>query len=93
MLGGITQLGRPRALKMFADWTDRIAAGEYPKEAPPRPQGIERNVVVTLWDIGGPQDFMHDEIATDKNHPNVNAGGNIYAVSAGHGQLVVLDPN
>ena len=36
---------------------------------------------------------MHDEISTDKNHPTVNAGGNIYAVSAGHGQLVVLDPN
>ena len=38
----------PRGLKMFADWTDRIAKGEVP-EAPPRPTGVERNVVVTLW--------------------------------------------
>src|SRR5947208_1189758 len=36
--------------KMFADWTDRIAAGAYPKVAPPRPKGVERNLVVTLWD-------------------------------------------
>ncbi len=35
---------------MFADWTDRIAAGELPFAKPQRPQGIERNVVVTLWD-------------------------------------------
>ena len=35
---------------------------------------------------------MHDEIATDKNHPTVNAYGPIYAVSAGHGTLAVLDP-
>ena len=61
--------------------------------APPRPKGIERNIVVTLWDVGDDHSFMHDEISTDKNHPTVNAGGNVYAVSAGHGQLVVLDPN
>ena len=33
MVGGLNQLGRERALAMFADWTDRIAAGE----PPPRP--------------------------------------------------------
>ncbi|MBM3820561.1 MAG: hypothetical protein FJW14_16305 [Acidimicrobiia bacterium] len=35
---------------------------------------------------------MHDEVATDKRRPTVNAGGPIYAVSAGHGTLVTLDP-
>ena len=70
--------------KTMADWTRAVAAGAVPP-MPPRPQGIERNVVVTLWDVGGPQDFMHDEIATDKNNPTVNAYGPIYAVSAGHG--------
>ena len=30
MIGGISQLGKERALAMFADWTDRIAAGELP---------------------------------------------------------------
>ena len=36
--------------KAFADWTDRIAAGEYPKQAPPRPTGVERNLVISMWD-------------------------------------------
>ena len=69
MLGGLNQLGKPRALKMFADWTDRIAAGEFPKEAPPRPQGVERNVVITQWDWADPKAYLHDEIATDKRNP------------------------
>src|SRR6266478_9840619 len=78
MVGGLNQLGKPRALKMFADWTDRIAAGEYPKEAPPRPQGIERNVVITQWDWAGPTVYLHDEITTDRRHPTVNANGLVY---------------
>ena len=53
------QLGRERALAMFADWTDRIAAGEVPP-APPRPQGIERNVVITQWDWADPKAYLHD---------------------------------
>ena len=93
MLGGITQLGRPRALKMFADWTDRVAAGEYPKEAPPRPQGTERNVVITQWDWAGPTVYLHDEITTDKRHPTVNANGLIYGSLEASGDfLPVLDP-
>jgi hypothetical protein len=35
---------------------------------------------------------MHDEISTDRNRPTVNGGGPVYAVSAGHGTLVMLDP-
>ena len=35
---------------------------------------------------------MHDEITTDKNDPTVNGYGPVYAVSAGHGKLTVLDP-
>jgi hypothetical protein len=84
--------GPERAAQTFADWTTRIAAGEVPP-APPRPDGLEQNVVLTLWDWGVPQSFMHDEIATDKRNPTVNANGPIYAVSSGHGKLVVLDPN
>ncbi len=34
----------------LADWTDRIAAGETPSAVPPRPQGVERNIVVTVRD-------------------------------------------
>jgi hypothetical protein len=92
MYGVLTNQGKERSLKVYADWTERIAKGEVPP-APPRPKGIERNLVVTLWDVGDDHSFMHDEASTDKNHPTVNANGRVYAVSAGHGQLVVLDPN
>src|SRR5258705_13164394 len=37
MSGAATSLNRPYALKMFADWTDRIAKGETPAIIPPRP--------------------------------------------------------
>ena len=40
--------------KAYADWTDRIAAGAYPKQAPPRPTGIERNLVISMWDWAMP---------------------------------------
>ena len=43
------QPGRP-AFTNFGDWTDRIAKGELPHAKPPRPQGVERNIVVTLRD-------------------------------------------
>src|SRR5882757_2108482 len=46
MARNLGELDTPRALKLFADWTDRIAAGELPFARPERPQGIERNVVV-----------------------------------------------
>jgi hypothetical protein len=91
MYNTLSTMGNPASLKQFADWTDRIAKGEVPP-APPRPKGIERNIVATLWDVGDDHSFMHDQASTDKNHPTVNAGGPVYAVNAGHGQLVVLDP-
>ena len=84
--------GKNRPLRAFAGWTERIAKGEVPPAPPPRPSGAERNLVLTLWDWGTDRSFMHDEVATDKRRPTVNAGGPIYAVSAGHGTLVTLDP-
>src|SRR5437870_4816669 len=91
MYGTLSTMGHDASLKVFSDWTERIAKGEVPP-APERPKGVERNIVATLWDVGDDHSFMHDEISTDKNHPTVNGGGPVYAVSAGHGQLVVVDP-
>ena len=51
MSAGFDRMGRQAMLEMFADWTDRIAAGEVPPE-PPRPEGVERNVVVTSVGLG-----------------------------------------
>ncbi|TMA65647.1 MAG: carboxypeptidase regulatory-like domain-containing protein [Deltaproteobacteria bacterium] len=48
MIRNLKDLEPVLALQLFADWTDRIAAGELPKAKPPRPQGKERNVVITL---------------------------------------------
>ena len=57
MVGVTTRLGPDRAVAEWANWTDRVAAGETPKAKPTRPQGVERNVVLTLWDWGDPEDL------------------------------------
>jgi hypothetical protein len=77
-------------VKQLTAWTEAIEKGAVPP-APPRPQGIERNIVSTQWDVGDDHSFMHDQIATYKYDPTVNGGGPNYLVNAGHGQLVVLD--
>ena len=64
--------------KYFGDWTDRVAKGDLPKAKPPRPTGIERNVVVTTWDWSTPDKYMHDLIASDRRNPTVNANGLLY---------------
>jgi hypothetical protein len=93
MTTNMGRMGAPRALKLFADWTDRIAAGELPTSKPTRPQGVERNLVLTLWDWAGPKDYLHDEISTDKRNPRINANGLIYGATEESTDLFpVLDP-
>jgi len=93
MSNRFTQVGRARALSMWADWTDRIAKGELPSAEPARPQGKERNVVVTMWDWADPKVYLHDEIASDKRNPTVNANGRIYgALEASADYMPVVDP-
>ena len=92
MMRGINQLGAQRAFAMFADWTDRIKGGEVPP-APPRPQGLERNVVITEWDWADPKAYLHDEVSTDRRDPTRNANGLIYgALELSADYLPVLDP-
>ncbi|WP_431267327.1 hypothetical protein [Dankookia sp. P2] len=45
----IARLGPEKGLSLYADWTDRIARGKLPSDKPRRPEGLERNMVVTLW--------------------------------------------
>jgi hypothetical protein len=88
-----SQVGRARALGMYANWTDRILAGELPTAMPARPQGRERNVVITMWDWADPKVYLHDEIATDKRNPSVNANGPIYgALEESADYLPTVDP-
>ena len=92
MASGMARLGARRAFEAFADWTDRVAAGELPPE-PPRPQGLERNVVITQWDWADPKAYLHDQVSTDRRDPTVNANGLIYgALEASADYLPVLDP-
>ena len=91
MVRGVTLLGYDKAIEMFSDWTDRVAAGELPP-APARPQGLERNVVLTLWDVGTPKSFVHDAISTDKHNPLANANGPVYATEWSSGTVDGIDP-
>jgi hypothetical protein len=94
MMNGISRLETQRALKMFADWTDRVAAGELPFDKPSRPQGVERNIVLTTWDWSTPTGYMHDLISTDRRNPTINANGKLYgAPEESTDFLPVLDPN
>jgi hypothetical protein len=93
MIRDITRLDTPRAIAMFADWTDRVAAGELPFDKPARPQGVERNVVVSLWDWGSPTTYLHDAVSTDRRNPRVNANGKIYGTAEDSQDVIpVLDP-
>lgn len=93
MINGISLLDPPTAFANFANWTDRIAAGELPFDTPPRPSGLERNVVVTQWDWATPTAYLHDEIATDKRNPTVNAYGALYgSPEKSTDNVPVLDP-
>jgi len=79
MVETIERYGTFRGVKMLGDWTDRIAKGDLPASKPPRPQGLERNVVITVWDWAGPKNYLHDEVSTDKRNPTVNAYGKLFA--------------
>jgi hypothetical protein len=49
--------------RYYGEWTDRIAKGELPFAKPSRPQGVERNVVVTSWEWSTEKHYLHDLIA------------------------------
>jgi hypothetical protein len=93
MANAMGRLDVPRALKLFADWTDRIAAGELPAAKPARPQGAERNIVISVWDWSDPKAYLHDQISTDKRKPTVNAYGKVYGSTEDSTDFFpVLDP-
>ena len=83
----------PRFSLILADWTDRIAKGELPHAKPPRPQGVERNIVVTTWDWLDDKHYLHDLIASDRRYPTVNAYGPVYGSTELSVDIIpVLDP-
>jgi len=80
-------------VKILGDWTDRIAQGELPKSEPPRPQGIERNFVITIWEWGTPKTYLHDLISSDERNPTVNAYGPLFgSPEYSSDEMPILDP-
>ena len=78
--------------RALAGWTERVAAGEAPAESPPRPAGVERNLVITLWDWGSEIDGRTDMAAVDIRDGTVNANLPVYGVAEMTDSLTVLDP-
>lgn len=92
MLAQLTSLGET-SFATYGDWIDRIAKGELPFEKPARPQGVERNVVVTLRDWMNERQYLHDLISSDRRHPTVNAYGPLYGSPEYSSDLLpILDP-
>ena len=76
---------------LYPAWTDAILAGAVPKQ-PPRPRGVERNLVVSVWDWGAVNGFVHDLAPADRRNPVVPPGTPIYGPSQSHDMLVWFDP-
>ena len=91
MIARLNAMGHDRGLNMFADWTTRISAGEVPP-TPPRPQGVERNVVVTLWETDTDKSFIHDVVASNERKVTQNANGLVYALDFPGSQIWSIDP-
>jgi hypothetical protein len=93
MVRAANWLGSDRILPLLADWTDRIAAGELPHAQPERPQGVERNIVVTLWDWGTPTLYIDDQGSAGRSDPHLNPYGPIWGPPEVSADTVpVLDP-
>jgi hypothetical protein len=81
------------AVRNLADWTDRIGKGELPKTVPQRPQGIERNIVVTLRDWFSDKKYLHDLISTDKRYPTANGYGPLFgSPEYSSDEMPIMDP-
>ncbi|GJD96377.1 carboxypeptidase regulatory-like domain-containing protein [Methylobacterium iners] len=79
--------------KYYAEWTERIAKGETPQVQPRRPEGLERNIVVTSWEWHTEKQYLHDLIASDRRHPTVNAYGPLFGAPEYSTDLMpILDP-
>jgi len=79
--------------RYFADWTDRVAAGEVPDTKPHRPQGVERNVVATVTDWLDDKHYLHDLTGTDRRKPTVNGYGPLYgAPELSTDNMPIFDP-
>jgi hypothetical protein len=91
MNNNFKRFGEKAALNVFTDWTKRIAAGELPPNPPPRPEGVERNIVITVRDWADGRQ-IHDQASSDHRDSSVNAGGPSYGLGVHDGTFEIIDP-
>ncbi len=91
MNNNFARFGHDAAVKVFADWTKRIADGEVPPVPPARPEGVERNLVVTVRDWADGRQ-IHDQASTDHRNPWINGYGTIYGLGVHDGTFENIDP-
>jgi hypothetical protein len=64
-----------------------------PFAQPPRPRGVERNIVLTLWDWSRPTAYLHDLTSTDRRNPTLNTNGKLYGSTEESTDFIpILDP-
>ena len=93
MLARFTQVGRD------ARWRCGVTGpiGSRTASCPPPHRSGRRarsaTSSITMWDWADPKAYLHDEIASDKRNPTVNANGPIYgALEASADYMPVVDP-
>ncbi|MEE8438476.1 MAG: hypothetical protein V3S07_02730, partial [Micropepsaceae bacterium] len=80
-------------LEDLGNWIDAVAEGELPFAKPERPQGVERNIVITIRDWMDEKHYLHDAISSDKRYPTVNAYGPLIgSPELSSDNLPLLDP-
>jgi hypothetical protein len=92
----ITQAGQRLGgapFQYFADWTDRIAKGELPFAKPKRPEGPERNIVVTWWEWSQPEGISTTSSRRTAAIRPVNCYGPLYgSPEYSTDKMPILDP-
>lgn len=91
-------VGRPLLLKALSGWSERVRAGKFPAEAPPRPVGKAAKYMLTEFDGEMPFAAMHDLAAAYVWDPKIGAkppkgedGKWVYAVDIGFDRLVATN--
>jgi hypothetical protein len=85
-LDGFARLRGQRT--MFSEWTERVGKGVYPLAEPQRPAGVERNLVVTLWDWNGASSAG----ASSPLDARIQPGGRVYGPAQDRAALAWIDP-
>lgn len=84
-------MGYDNLAKVMGDWGRRIADGEVPAQ-PPRPQGVERDVVLTQWEWGSKYSYVHGTTSTYNQNPRLYPYGKVYGTDLGQDRLLWLNP-